>query len=485
MSYIAVDSALIDAKFLFPLPLVAMEQFWMWDDIPSHPKRFRVVIELSGIVDVSQLKNSIAIAAARHPLLISVVRLSTRPPEWVIPKDPHVGWRWNSGPWNQSPFSDDWDLSTEGGLRIWGSQNGESAEMSLEAHHATCDALGLRQFLRDVFVAYDQLMKNPNCLPTLPSLSHERLKERGSFSRPAPTKETRSTTPWEKIMGAYHFHFRGPTPIAAVSGHNPSRIAATRHYYFRHTFDIAETESIEHTHAHHAQKGSESTQIAHSLKKEESLPLETPSLLNDLAVARLVQVLAAWNTRYESAALKQRLRILIPTDLRAPRDSRSPASNRLGFGFVVSNAGDCGDIQKLLTSIQSQTQAIRKYRLGLDFVEIFGFLAKYPKIGGWLVRRPRCLATAVLTNMGDAFGRFRKHFEMVDGKFKVGNLVVESFAGYPPLRPQTHLGIGLSRCAGKLTMGVIIDARQFSYEQAIALQQQWIQAWQDSGERTK
>ena len=115
--------------------------------------------------------------------------------------------------------------------------------------------------------------------------------------------------------------------------------------------------------------------------------------------------------------------------------------------------------------------------MGLDFVEIFGLLAKRQRIAEWLIRRPRCLATAVLTNMGDSFGRFRKLFEVVDGRIKVGDFFVESFAGYPPLRPKTLLGIGMSRCAGRLTMGVIVDGERFSYEQAEKLNREWIQSW--------
>ncbi len=484
MSFIAIDPELIESKGLFPLPLVAMEHFWIWDDVPLHPKRFRVVIELSGIVNVPRMERSIAIAAVRHPLLFSIIESKASSRQWIIPKEPRVGWRWNSGPWQESPFPDEWNLAVEGGLRIWGSQNGDAAEMSFETHHASSDALGLRQFLRDIFVAYDQLTKEPNRQPELPTLTYERLKERGVFSRPAPTEDTRSTTTWEKIVGAYHFHFKGPVPLAIPKFSSKARAAtASRHHYFRHTFSRDETDHIEQKHTEIALKIFAAKSLGEGDSPEILSSHDTLSTLNDAAITRMMQVLTSWNAEHCPTPPRQRFRIMIPTDLRTLRDSRSPASNRLGFGFVVATQNDCGDFAKLLSSIRLQTQAIRKYRLGLDFVEIFGLLAKQPRIAEWLIRLPRCLATAVLTNMGDSFGRFRKLFEVVDGKFKVGDFFVESFAGYPPLRHKTLLGIGMSRCAGRLTMGVIVDGEKFSYDQAEKLYRLWIQSWLDSIER--
>ncbi|MDZ4849281.1 MAG: hypothetical protein SGI77_08300 [Pirellulaceae bacterium] len=470
MSFISIDSTFIRARELYPLPLTAMEQFWLWDDVTTHPKRFRVVIEFSGSPCVTSLEKSIGVAASRHPMLISRVDSTGLCPQWVLPEEPKVGWLWNTYSWTQSPFPHDWDLSTEGGLRIWGSRNGDALNLCFETHHSASDALGLRQFLRDLFLAYDQLVKDPDRPLELPTLDYYRLTHRGEFLRPAPTEDSRSTTTWEKIVGAYHFHFRGPAPIAAPSSashsessHVPTALAAggaleneRNSHFFRHTFDRSETAAIDDAHSKY--------NIANST-------------LNDAAIALLMQVITDWNIVQDTAIRKQRYRILIPTDLRTLRDSRAPAANRLGFGFVVSTTEECRNFGQLLSSIQSQTQAIRKYRLGLDFVEIFGVLTSYPKFARWIIRRPRCLATAVLTNMGDALGRFRKLFEVVDEKIKIGDLVVESFAGYPPLRPKTHMGVGLSRCSGRLTIGVIFDSTHFTSEQAEELHQQWVQAW--------
>jgi hypothetical protein len=480
MSHISINPSQIESKEIFPLPLVAMEYFWLWDDTPSHPKRFRIVIELSGIVNVLRLQQSLELAIVRHPLLISVIESRGAQKQWAIPSEPKLGWQWNGSPWQESPFPDEWDLTTEGGLRIWGSQHHDTAEISFETHHAVSDALGLRQFLRDFFVAYDELTKDPACSPKLPPTAYDRLKDRGHFFRPTPTADSRSTTTWEKIVGAYHFHFRGPIPIAASKGSGSSRDGRGRHYYFRHTFDRKQTERIEQRQAEQALQIFGTNPHSNDLSNERPSLVDSLSTFNDAAIVHMLQVLAVWNREQGSASANQRLRIMVPTDLRAPRDSRLSATNRLGFGFVVAATKDCSDFSTLLRSVQLQTLSIRKYRLGLDFVEIFGLLAKYPKMAEWLIRRKRCLATGVLTNMGDSFGRFRKHFDSVEGRFRVGDVFVESFAGYPPLRPKTHVGMGMSRCAGRLTMGLIIDSQRFSREQAAQLSHRWVQKWLDS-----
>jgi hypothetical protein len=469
MSLIELDPDRIEARDLFPLPLVAMENFWLWDDVQPYPKRFRIVVSLRGQVDIDCLEKSIACAALRHPLLISHVDRSSRIPKWVIPVKPAIDWKWNQGDWSDSPFPQDWDLRVEGGLRIWGRQSSQEAELCLETHHACSDGLGIRQFLRDVFMAYDQLWMDRFQTPKLPPLAFQRIEERGRFRRPPVTMDARPTTTWEKIVGAYHFHFRGPTPVATHKLRSGQTTAASGHHYFRHTFQVSDTTKILNAFAD-AQTESRSDISDSSVQY---------SMLNDAAVATMIQVLASWNEQFGTSNPGQRLRILIPTDLRTLRDSRLPAANRLGFGFVVATHADCHDFSNLLSKVRSQTQAIRKYFLGLDFVEIFSSLANQPKLGAWLVRRPRCLATAVLTNLGDSFGRYRKLFKNVDDRMQVGNLLVEDFIGYPPLRIKTLFGVGMSRCAGRLTMGLIIDSTHFTREQAEQLKQHWIRAWSE------
>jgi hypothetical protein len=480
MPQISIDPNQVAAKDLFPFPLVPMEHFWLWDDTTTHPKRFRIVVGFVGTVDRMRLEKSIAIALARHPMLLSLIRSEAGSKCWYLPEKPRVRWQWNECKWDESPFPHTWDLSDESGIRLWGHQNEGTAELSIETHHASSDGLGIRQFLRDAFLAYDQLTKDTACVPQLPKIAYDRLSTRGTFSRPKPSEESRSTTLWEKLVGAYHFHFLGPTPVAAPKSSSSGDSKQLQHHFFRHTFDREETEKIERVHAAFALRVLTEGSNANGVGSSQPIGLESLSTFNDSAIARMMQVLAAWNQSHGAVPPNQRIRIMVPTDLRTLSDSRAPATNRIGFGFVVAALKDCHHFVGLLKSVRLQINAIRKYRLGLDFVEIFGLLASYPRIAEWLIRRKRCLATGILTNMGDSFGRFRKHFESKAGSFKVGDVHVESFAGFPPLRTKTLFGVGMSHCSGKLTMGIIVDGEAFTLEEAMLLRQLWIQAWLDS-----
>ncbi len=480
MPQISIDPNLVAARDLFPFPLVPMEHFWLWDDTPTHPKRFRIVVGFRGVIDPKRLEKSLSLALSRHPMLLSVIRTQAGVKCWYQMEEPQVRWQWGECKWEESPFPRTWDLTKEAGIRLWGHQNETTAELSVEVHHASSDGLGIRQFLRDVFLAYEHLTNDPSCVPHLPKVAYDRLSARGSFSRPKPTEDSRSTTFWEKVVGAYHFHFLGPTPIATPKSAPTLERSVNQHHYFRHIFDREETDRIQRVHSDYALRTMSEKFNALGVASDQSISKESLGTFNDFAIARMMQVIASWNQSNGSVTQNQRVRIMVPTDLRTLQDSRAPATNRIGFGFVVAPLRECHHLVGLLKSVRQQIHAIRKYRLGLDFVEIFGLFANFPRIAAWLIRRKRCLATGILTNMGDSFGRFRKHFESIEGSLKVGDVYVESFAGFPPLRTKTHFGVGMSHCSGKLTMGVVIDGEALSRADAERLSQLWIQAWLDS-----
>jgi hypothetical protein len=50
-----------------------------------------------------------------------------------------------------------------------------------------------------------------------------------------------------------------------------------------------------------------------------------------------------------------------------------------------------------------------------------------------------------MTNLGHYGHRLQRLFEWDGVGFRIGNVVMTSVSGVPPLQPYTHLGIGLSR----------------------------------------
>ena len=191
--------------------------------------------------------------------------------------------------------------------------------------------------------------------------------------------------------------------------------------------------------------------------------------MNDLAVSRFLQVIADWNRTHGKATDQQRLRIMIPTDLRSFPDGRLPAANRFGFGFVISDVGCCSNLQLLVDQVTKQTQAIRKYSLGLDFVEIFGAFTSFAGLAKRLVRIKRCLATGVLTNLGDLSRRHRRSLVDASESIRIGNTTLESVTCFPPLRPKTVVGIGICGTRDSFTVGIVMDAKHGTVQDADAL----------------
>jgi hypothetical protein len=110
-------------------------------------------------------------------------------------------------------------------------------------------------------------------------------------------------------------------------------------------------------------------------------------------------------------------------------------------------------------------ETIKERRLGLYFIGQLALLAGVPGGMSLMVKRRRSFATAVLTNLGDITNRFALTFPRRDGKIVVGNLTLESITGMPPLRPLTHVGVGVCVYAERLIVNLLCDRHSFTREQ--------------------
>jgi hypothetical protein len=194
---------------------------------------------------------------------------------------------------------------------------------------------------------------------------------------------------------------------------------------------------------------------------------------NDIAVAAILKMVVDWNEKQSlpnypgTQSKSQRLRVMIPVDLRSIQDMRMPAANRLGFGFVVADSKTCDDRQMLIARVFEQTKALRQFGLGWDFPEIFNFVSRMPKLAKWITRIPLNGATAVVTNLGDLTRRHRRQLAAMDDLYpRCGDLKLEAVFCVPPLRPKTLMGIGLCRCGETLAIGMILDGSRFSEDDA-------------------
>lgn len=510
---------------LFPLPLAPVELFLVGDDDLQYPKTFAVELAFTGSPDRQALEDAVSRTAARHPLLRAHIEKAGKALVWVPAQTARIPVDWlDAGAPLASPRGTWIDLKQECGLRVWVRDDGDRCSIGFQFHHACCDGRGAREWVVDWMTAYAHAIDGRLQRP-LRTLNYKRLQQRAVFQPPVARGKVLKTSTWEKLLYGYRFHFQGPRALAAPrddlvalrsakrtqgkpastsSAPHGSTDAIRKHVFSGPEFDqILDRVSAcapqvgataPQVHANPEPFAAESKQIGANAERRVGDPAANGALepvlgelphrgadvtLNDVALALLFQTLADWNRRHENAPGKHRVRILMPTDLREPADVRLPATNRMSFAFLTRTVKECSDWQTLVDGIRRETGFIRTTRLPLDFLAGIAALQGIgPRVLPWVMRWQGCVATAVLTNLGDVARRLRRRFPVADdGRFRAGNLILESVLGAPPIRPQTHAGFGICVCSGRMAVSAVMNTRKLGERGADALFALYIDAW--------
>jgi hypothetical protein len=282
------------------------------------------------------------------------------------------------------------------------------------------------------------------------------LLVRGELPAPKEKDGTRKTSLWEKIVHAYHFHFRPPSPIHHREAHSLSNSKNSQLVFRSRELDFElDTELREFF-------------------------LRQSINANEWATFCLLETVREY--QLEKQTKLSRARITVPIDLRVWDDLRLSACNKIGFAFVVSPDNRTSR-QSTLESIKQQFEMIRTLCLGADFVRLF---QPFQNVG-WFVRsvmnRLPCLATAVLTNLGDVTARQRKGRQSAGGRSTAGDLRLKSIHGWPPIRRGTQIGIGLCRYDQRLSIAGVFDGATLSTDEIDLIFDRFVNNFQ-SGSKT-
>lgn len=71
-----------------------------------------------------------------------------------------------------------------------------------------------------------------------------------------------------------------------------------------------------------------------------------------------------------------------------------------------------------------------------------------------------CIATAVLSNLGNPVRHFHQGLPSVNGRVKDGNVVLTRITGAPPVRPKTHAVFMVIEYAGDPKLFYSDDSKQ-------------------------
>ena len=180
------------------------------------------------------------------------------------------------------------------------------------------------------------------------------------------------------------------------------------------------------------------------------------------------------------------LRVTVPVNLRGPLDLPGPASpessggglgvaNRIGLAPVTRPPADCDDPAALLASVHAEMAWVRRVERGRRYLEAAALLQRLHGVTPPRIMGEGCLATAVLSNLGDLSRVIppalrddpaRLHVPPTGGR---GALTVLSHRTAPPVRPLTRATVLAATYAGRLTLHLGRDPHSFSPEDAAAL----------------
>ena len=424
-----------DFASVFPLPLTTLESFMVADSKPDYPMMCDLEIHCRGRVDRPALEAALAFAAARNPLFSSRIDRTRAGLAWVPNRAPAAVQTIGMQDQPDASYGAPTDLASKPGLRVWVRQGEDEASIVVHFHHACSDAVGGLGFIEDMMAGYAAACPGGPRIEPRP-LAPDRLKGRGELGLAGRSWWRRIH---DEVAGAREgarFLLQAPAPLAPAAG--PAGDPASRP-----GFPLNATCSDD---------------VTAALRR---VARDARATLNDVLLRDLFVTLQRWNQDCGGQPERQRLRILMPQNLRGPEDAAMPAANAMGFAFLTRRSPSCDDPQEMLHALRDETDTIRRGQLSLYFLAGLAWLQS-ARVQSLVLGTGMCFATAVLTNIGDPLRQFVTQFPVTDGGLAVGNLIVHGITGVPPLRPQTHAAIAIAINRGRLSISCRADHRRYS-----------------------
>jgi len=406
---------------VFPLGLTPFEKYFLWDDRVEQPLTPIVELRFATPLNVAALERAIAQTIARNPMLNSTLIGSDRNLSWKLRDEPIR----LLCPVSEPPMVEGrlrpFDLRIESGCRFWYEQRGAGSRVLWQVHHSTCDGIAMRVILIDVLLHYAIETGGSDPSRYRAALCYSRfdpreLAKRYDFSHVSAAK--RSLTAWQRLKNAHYFHFQSPKPLLSDR-------------------QARESSAVDNELLCHAQ-----LDRAFSERILEKCQVESVRM-SELSMALLFRACAEWNRGLGDRNAKSRLRLMMPYDLRGRNDLKMPATNRLSFVFLGRNYGQCDHLDALLKSVQEELVAIKETNLQLDLLHGLAAGVRWPKLMRWGLSRSNSMATAVITYVGDVSRGMDRVFPDKECTRPIGDAVLTSIMGAPPVRRNTNISLGL------------------------------------------
>jgi hypothetical protein len=332
------------------------------------------------------------------------------------------------------------ELREENGLRIWVRKHAEGGVIRLQFHHACCDGIAVNQFIGELLRVYDHVAGGgTGDHVALPAVDFTRLPHRNRFGASWwDWLGRRVVDAWGIVIGPPIFLLVRPTPLQTrgVCDHQEQNGRV-----------VPELVTWRFTDA----------QLAGLLAKVRASRVT----LNALLLRDVFVSLHAWNLDHDQRLQRELIRIMVPFNLRGTEHQSLPAVNVVGMANLDRRLHWpwCRNPQWLLRSIQLETLFLKRFRIVTCFPSIMFVLGILPGGLQRVLRRDRCVATCVVSNLGKIF--IDTPLPRRDGKLVAGDLTVEAVDTAPPVRDGSGAALTFYTYAGQLSVSMNYDPHRF------------------------
>ena len=450
----AGDSAQSNSRWT----IAGFEHYMLADETQAHPMVFWLKASFLGPTSTSHLTTALAAAVKRHPLLQATLVGS------IFGRAKNLYWdhRHLAPPYLDCdvlgaalrvPHSATlgFDLAHEPGLRVFVRHDAQHSLWFLEFHHAVTDATGGMRFFEDLLNYYDAAAADPPESPRpvdLQTIRPDLLTRRGSFylSRQA-VRRRRYFDLWTTFK---YYRFR-PQPIVSRHPSQGSNLPAVpTHRSICHEFSAPALAAL--------------IKVARSFG----------GTLNDLLLRDFFLTLDAPQQRHLT---KRRIRLCMPMNMRLANDELQSAANIMGMSAMDRTGPMLDDAHSLMLGIVAETKVAKQRRTGLALCFIPDLMGRLPLLLNIAMRRPlywKCVATAILSNLGTSFQARRCRRNAVD-QVQVGALTLERLELLPPCRKHTNIAAGVVTYGGRMTITFNYDTQALSDADAKSLLAAYVQ----------
>lgn len=421
---------------LFPIHLAPIDSFFLTDDRPEYPMTFVSNLYFSGEFEREAFELALEEAMDLHPLLSATIGPGKQGKLCWLQENrcrPEIDWG-DPGTPLTFPGGEGIDLRRESGLRVWVRVGDGSSRLILQFHHACTDGTGAHRFIGDLLACYGIRTAPGAARPQLPNYDQQMLKSRGK--KLAEHMNTNRRTPIIRrgIGQAYQVFATRITPLAVNRKSMPGRTELEDGFPGVVSLGLDRRE--------------------HQALRERAV--EMGVMLNDLLIGEMFLSMRDWN-REHGGSSTQRLRVMMPSDMRDGSDFGMSAANMTSYNFLTRKIGQADRVEEVVKGVRDETARIKKENRGKLFIDSITVCNYVPGLLPYLLSGQRCLSTVTLSNMGDPTRRFLATFPRERGKLVCGNLILEHMQGVSPLRAMTRAAVSVVTLYRQLFVNVRCD----------------------------